>query len=197
MVVFSHKCLPLTSNLRESEACEHEDYLGEGARDQFDQVSRLLVDAVRKGQPSKGVISWDYNYRSLWSPRLRDSRGNKINVWKCSQETFTGLLRTSTYWYKRLPQSSRNRVKTLSGNSNGRRKLKDVLDTCDGVLTSLIFSFPEMFVTEGYALSDRITNCIINQCFHNYDRFQKKLKLLRKTVSLADYSSIADLTNTH
>lgn len=203
MVVFSHKCLPLTSNLRESEACEHDDYIGEGARDQFDQVCRILVDAVRKGQPSKGVISWDYNYRSLWSPRLRDSRGHKINIWKCSKETFVGLVRTSTYWYKRLPKSSRNKVKSLAGNSTGRRRIKDILDTCDGVLTSMIFSFPEMFVSEGYALSDRISNCIINQCFHNYDRFQKKLKELRKTVKFhalnksqipLDFDSLRDMS---
>jgi len=64
----------------------------------------------------------------------------------------------------------------------GRRKLKDILDTCDGVLISLLFSFPELFVAEGYALSDRIFNSIICSCFHNYDRFQKKLKRLRKRV---------------
>jgi hypothetical protein len=178
MVVFSHKTLPLTSSLKESEDCEsvHD------ASAEFKQICRVLVDAVRGGLPAKEVISFDYNYRSLWSPRLKDRKGHKVNIWKCSKETFTGLLRSDTYWYKRLPKSSRNRVKKLAGDSKGRRKIKDVLDTCDGVIGTLLFSFPELFLHEGYALSDRIFNSVINSCFHNYDRFQKKLKLLRKTV---------------
>jgi hypothetical protein len=168
--------------LKESETSESIHYEGEGLRDQFDQVTRILVDAVRKGLPAKEDISWDYNYASLWSPKLRDTRGRKVNIWKCNPETFIGLLRTRTYWYKRLPKSSRMRVKKLAKDGKGRRKIKDVLDTCDGVFTSIYFAFPEMFVAEGYALSDRISNSVINSCFHNYDRFQKKLKLLRKTV---------------
>jgi len=56
------------------------------------------------------------------------------------------------------------------------------MDTADGVLISLLFSFPEMFKSEGYTLSDRINNSVICNCLHNYSRFQKKLKLVRKTT---------------
>jgi hypothetical protein len=68
--------------------------------------------------------------------------------------------------------------------------MKDILDTCDGVLMSLIFSFPEMFLDSGYSLTDRITNSIIMNCFHNYSRFQRNLKLFRKTVKHAGLNQI-------
>jgi len=187
--------------LKGQETCENEDEPDLSVH--FKQVCQVLVDAVRHGRPSKEVIVWDYNYRSLWSPRLVDSRGYKVNIWKCSKETFIGLVRHDTYWYKRLPKASRNRVKKLAGDSKGRRKLKDVLDTCDGVMGSLLFSFPELFLAEGYKLSDRIFNSIINSCFHNYDRFQKKLKELRKLVKFhaltkteidIDYCGLRDMS---
>jgi hypothetical protein len=126
-----------------------------------------------------------------------------VNIWKCSKETFIGLLRTDTYWYKRLPESGRNRVKKLGGDSKGRRKIKDILDTCDGVMGSCLFAFPEAFLSEGYALSDRIFNSVITSCLHNYDRFQKKLKNYRKLVKFhalnktklpLDYDDLRDMS---
>jgi len=43
-----------------------------------------------------------------------------------------------------------------------------------------------MFEAEGgYTLSDRIINSVLQNCFHNYDRFQKKLKKLRKAIKWA------------
>jgi hypothetical protein len=185
MVVFSHNVIPLTSNLREQ--YYDNDKSSDGTSADFRQLMSVLTKAVRHGTSPLEEMSWDYKYTSLWSSRLihkisQDTKAIKINIWKCSKETFTGLLATRTYWYKRLPKASRRRVNKLATDSKGRRKLKDTLDTADGVLTSLIFSMPEMFEREGYALSDRIISSVISNCFHNYDRFQKKLKLLRKTV---------------
>jgi hypothetical protein len=111
-----------------------------------------------------------------------DSRGRKVNIWKCSKETFIGVLRSRTYWYKRLPKSGREKVKLLARDSRGRRKLKDYMDTADGVLLSTIFGFPEMFEKEGYTLSDRIVNSVLMNCFHDYYSFQKKVKSLRKII---------------
>jgi hypothetical protein len=184
MVVFTHKCLPLTSNTKEPKSINASV---EEQQDVFHLVLQTLKNSVKLGLPLTEEIEWDYDYTSLWSPRLSDSRtGRKINIWKCSQDTYIGVLSTRTYWYKRLPKSGKMRVKALAANTKGRRFMKDVLDTCDGVLTSLIFSFPEMFLEQGgYALSDRMTNSIIMNCFHNYSRFQKNLKLLRKTVKHA------------
>jgi len=181
MVVLSHRCIPLTSNLRRLEGAET-PCSGLPESDQFDLISEILQESIKNGTPAKEIHSWDYDYESLWSPKLKDSRGRRINLWRCSKDTFIGLLRTRTYWYKRLPFSSRQRLKKLAGDQNGRRRIKDYLDTSDGVLISILFSFPEMFNREGYALSDRIINSVICQCLHNYDRFQKKLKQLRKTI---------------
>jgi len=168
--------------LRESETTEIIDKNEIGEQESWFLILETLIKAIRKGLPAKEVISWTYDYDSLWSPRLRGPHG-KINVWKCSKEAFVGTLRYRTYWYKRLPKPQRERIKILSGDSKGRRKIKDILDTTDGVLMSLIFSFPEMFEKEGgYTLSDRIANSCICDLLSHYSAYQKKLKRVRKTA---------------
>jgi len=185
MTTFSQRCLPLTSNLKEPISRNAEDRKGELLTYEWEQILKILVRCIRKGEPSV-PFSWDYDYDSLWSPALRDPLGHRINPYRCSPSAFLGTIRTRTHWYKRLPVSGRNRVKRLVGTIKGRMRLKDVLNTTDGVLTSLIFSFPELFLSEGgYTLSDRITSSVIMNCFHNYDRFQRKLKKLRKSIKWA------------
>jgi len=185
MVVFSQRCLPLTSNLKESADLNKEERKGELLTYQWETLLSYLKKAVRTGEPSDR-FSWDYDYESLWSPKLRDPMGHKINPFRCSGNALFNTIKCRTHWFKRLPLSGKNRVRKLCENSSGRRKLRDCLNTVDGVMTSLIFSFPELFITEGgYTASDRITNSIILNCFHNYDRFQKKLKKLRKSIKHA------------
>jgi hypothetical protein len=185
MVVFSQRCLPLTSNLRpladglkgpESNIAD-----SEAEKYGIDHIYRSLIRAIRKGS-REGEFSWDYDYDSLWSPRLRGPKG-RVNIWKCSKETYIGILRTRTYWYKRLPKAKREKVKLLSNSSSGRRKIKDYMDTTDGILLSLIFSFPEMFANSGgYTLSDRIINSSMCNCLSSYSDFQAKVKSLRKKI---------------
>jgi len=93
-----------------------------------------------------------------------------------------GILKTRSYWYKRLSRHCRERVKLYARDSRGRRKIKDILDTCDGIQVSLLLSFPELYEREGYALSDRIANSVISNGLFNYDKLQRDLKLIRKTV---------------
>jgi len=185
MVRFSHKCIPLTSNLREPKCKVAYSIEDPDDSVQWEEILRALVRAVRNGTPEKETISWTYDHETLWSPRLEDTRGFKVNQFKCSQQTFVSLLATRTYWYKRLPASGRHRVRKLCLDTSGRLFLRDILNTVDGVLMSLIFSFPEMFLKEGYALSDRITSSIMMNCFHNYSNFQKKIKKVRKDVKKA------------
>jgi len=182
MVRFSHKCIPLTSNLREPKCKVAHSIEDPDDSVQWEQILRVLVRSVRLGLPEKETISWTYDHETLWSPRLEDTRGFKVDLFRCSKETFTSLLATRTYWYKRLPSTGRLKVKRLSESRSGRHHLRDILNTVDGVLMSMIFAFPEMFLSEGYALSDRITSSIMMNCFHNYSRFQKNLKKVRKTV---------------
>ncbi|WAK75229.1 MAG: RNA-dependent RNA polymerase [Erysiphe necator associated narnavirus 1] len=190
MVRFSHKCIPLTSNLREPKCKVAYSIEDPDDSVQWEEVLRALVRAVRNGTPEKETISWTYDHETLWSPRLVDTRGFKVNQFKCSQQTFVSLLATRTYWYKRLPASGRHRVRKLCLDNSGRLFLRDILNTVDGVLMSLIFSFPEMFLKEGYALSDRITSSIMMNCFHNYSNFQKKIKKVRKDVKKAMLSKV-------
>jgi len=145
------------------------------------------MDAVQKGISHD--ITWDYDYMSLWSPKLKDTRGHKVNIFSCSPETFVSVLATRTHWFKRLPKSGKNRVKVLSRTRKGRLHLKDILNTADGVLVSLIFSMPELFLEGGYKTSDRIANSVIMNCFHNYSLFQKRLKLIRKTIKYHSINS--------
>jgi hypothetical protein len=177
MVVLSQSILPLTSNLKNSKepTGKWEDHT-----ESFGKLCSLLTEAVRNGS-ARESITWNYEYASLWSPLLRLG-DRKVNIWKCSKETFMVLVKTRTYWYKRLPRMCRERIKLLARDSKGRRKIKDVLDTCDGVQVSLLLSFPELYGREGYALSDRVANSVISNCLFSYDKFQKDLKLLRKTV---------------
>jgi hypothetical protein len=185
MVVLSQSILPLTSNLKNSKepTGKWEDH-----RESFATLCRILTDAVRKGESTED-ITWNYEYSSLWSPRLR-TRGHKVNIWKCSKETFVGLLRERTYWYSRLSRQCRDRVKALSRDSRGRRRIKDMLDTADGVQISLLMAFPELYAREGYALSDRISNSVISNCLFNYDKLLTDLKLVRKTVKFCMLSKI-------
>jgi hypothetical protein len=176
MVVLSQNILPLTSNLKYSK-----EPTGKWAdhTDSFRMMCDLLVHAVRLGE-SKTSISWTYEYASLWSPLLRGADGRKLNIWKCSKERFMSLLKARTYWYNRLSKHCREKVKLLARDSNGRRKLKDYLDTADGVQISILLAFPELYHKEGYALSDRIANSVISNCLFNYDKFLTDLKYLRK-----------------
>jgi hypothetical protein len=201
MAVLSHSSLPLTSNLKQFRLDEvgKLSLSGGDGDSNFRKIIQLLIDAVRNGIGVTKTI-WDYDYASLWSPRLttlcKDGVLRKINVWSCKPETLLGLLLTRTYWYKRLPKSGQNKVKRLVMTRQGRHRLKDVLDTCDGVLTSLVFGFPEMFLEEGYKLSDRIINSVMMQCFHNYSLFQKEFKQMRKTIRHAKLNKIEiDLNN--
>jgi hypothetical protein len=100
------------------------------------------------------------------------------------------LLKTRTYWYKRLSKHCREKVKLLARDGKGRRKIKDILDTADGVQISLLLAFPELYGKEGYALSDRIANSVISNCLFNYDKFQTDLKKLRKTIKFCALSKI-------
>jgi hypothetical protein len=140
----------------------------------------ILVESVRHGSSLKEEIVWDYKYASLWAPSVRIGN-RRINFWKCSWRDAKACIR-ATYWLKRLPKSGRNKALKLCCDPKSRRKLKDIMDTCDGVLLSLLFSFPEMFLREGYALSDRIISSVMMNCFHNYSSFQKRLKELRKNI---------------
>nr|QIR30290.1 RNA-dependent RNA polymerase [Plasmopara viticola lesion associated narnavirus 11] len=177
MVRLSQSILPLTSNLKNSRepTGKWEDHNAP-----FKVLCDILVKAIRQGEPS-GSIVWDYEYASLWSPLLRFG-GRRTNIWKCSKETFMGILKTRTYWYNRLSRQCRERVKLLARDGNGRRKIKDCLDTCDGVQVSLLLAFPELYARDGYTLSDRIANSVISNCLFAYDKFQKDLKFVRKTV---------------
>jgi hypothetical protein len=179
MAVLSHSCIPLTSNLRTagskgSEQSKKED-------EQFEELVSILTNAVRNGKSFAGNLIWDYNYRSLWSSRLRDDKG-RLNLYKASPSRVINLLRKDTHWYRRLPKAQKHKIKIMCQKPGGIRRIKDYLDTADGVLISLIFSVPEMFRGTGYDLTDRIANSILCNCIHNYDRFLAKLKKLRKTV---------------
>nr|UYL95374.1 MAG: RNA-dependent RNA polymerase [Tonghua Narna tick virus 1] len=190
MVVFSHNCLPLTSNLkglRGSIDKSNENTGGEEQLFHWERLVRRLVRAVRLGDPGKDPITWTYEFDSLWSPKLRDSRGRRINFYRSSQETIICLLSSRTYWYKRLPKAQQQKVKNLCSDTKGRRFLRDCLHTADGVLVSLLFGFPELFLN-GYEYSDQITNSILCNCFHNYSSFQTDLKKLRKTFRRAAFS---------
>lgn len=191
MVVFSHNCLPLTSNLKglrgSIDRHEEKDVGGEEQLFHWERVVRRLVSAVRRGDPGRDPITWTYEFDSLWSSKLRCSRGRKVDFFRCSQETLIGLLRTRTYWYKRLPKAQRNKVKNLCNDVRGRGFLRDCLHTADGVLVSLLFGFPELFLG-GYSYPDQVTNSVLCACFHNYSRFQKNLKKIRKTFRHAAFS---------
>jgi hypothetical protein len=181
MAVFPHQCLPLTANVKKHSRGSLDKENAKTLEDSFKNLLTILLDAVRRGIPPKEEMTWDYDYVSLWSPLLRGEHG-KINIWRCKEETFIGLLRSRTYWYKRLPKNSRNKIKKVCVDRRGRRFLKDVLDTADGVITSLIFSFPEMFLDGLYEVSDRIISSVISNCLASYSKFQKQLKSLRKIV---------------
>jgi hypothetical protein len=185
MVVLSQSILPLTSNLKNSRepTGKWEDHT-----ESFRKLCAILTKAIRYGEASS-AISWDYEYASLWSPLLK-CNGRKTNIWKCSKETFMGILKTRTYWYNRLPRQARERVKLYARDGHGRRKIKDLLDTADGVQVSLLLAFPELYEREGYALADRIANSVITNCLFNYDKFQRDLKELRKTVKYCALSKI-------
>lgn len=179
MTVLSHSCLPLTSNLRLRGSEDKND--GEVDQSNWYNLLIILKDAVAKGK-SHEEFAFDYKYVSLWSPRLT-LRGRKVNIYKCSPEEFVRILREHTYFYKRLPVSARNRLKKLSKDGTGRRRIKDYLDTVDGVLMSMIFSFPEYFLREpGYQASDRLINSVLTNCISHYSLFNSNLKRARKTV---------------
>jgi len=190
MHVFPQSCLPLTSALRltgSKDNVENRKSLEQQGTAYWWWIVDSLKGAIQDGE-SRTEFSWDYDGDSLWNPRLRDHWGKRISYYKSHEERVLNLLRVRTYWYNRLPKSGKNKVKRLVKTRSGRSHLKEIINTCDGVLVSLMFSFPELF-TEGYTFSDRVTNSIMMNCFHNYAKFQSELKLIRKTVKQQYMSS--------
>lgn len=139
---------------------------------------KRLAESISTGT-SPVEIGWDYDARSLFSPRLRDRNGKRIDFMRSYDSRLLYLLKYDTYWYRRLPKSGRNRVVKLVQSRQGRASLKEIINTCDGVIVSLMTSVPEAFTD--YKYSDRVICSIMMNCFHSYSGFQKKLKNVRKT----------------
>jgi len=182
MEVFPQSCIPLASNLKGSVGPNSTYERKPTDLDSEDQWSKLmghLAHALNEGE-SPTEIAWDYDCRNLFSPRLKDKNGKRLNFQKSSPERLLRLLQEETYWYKRLPSSGRHKVKKLVKTPKGRTLLKESLHTADGVLCSLIFSVPERI--NSYSFTDRVTNSVLMNCFHSYAKYQKALKKVRKEI---------------
>jgi len=89
-----------------------------------------------------------------------------------------------TYWYKRLKPATRHRFRVLVSEGKLLR-IKEILNTVDGVLTSLMLSQPGHDWGDGYRLTDQIMVSVISNCLFDktfLPRWKKYKKLLRKAV---------------
>lgn len=175
MIGFPQSTLPLTANLKVPP--------GPAAIEvpaTFNQLVQYLVDNSRGIMP-KAEYYWIHDSESLFSPKLRGLDGKRVHFFKTGNQRLWELLWNRTYWLKRLPESGKNKVRALIQSRAGRGFLKECLNTADGLTISLLFSTPELFLG-GYEFSDRLHNLVLMNCFHNYSRFQKDLKLARKTI---------------
>ncbi|BDB16246.1 RNA-dependent RNA polymerase [Aspergillus creber narnavirus 1] len=182
MEVFPQSCIPLASNLRLTGPYSENEKNPTSISTQEHLWCRLvevLAQSVSLGE-SPIELGWDYDARSLFSPRLKDRNGKRIDYMRSHDRRVLALLKYDTYWYKRLPKSGKNKVKKLVQSKQGRSTLKEIINTCDGVLVSLLLSVPESFGS--YSYTDRMISSIMMNCFHSYSKFQKGLKEVRKQV---------------
>jgi hypothetical protein len=152
--------------------------------DEFRLILQILSTAITRGESPAGDVAFDYDYHNLFRPLPGAKRG-RVLFERVSQETAIRILRYQTHWYRRLSPVAKLRVKKLVVDSRGRRELKEYLHTVDGMVMSLIFSFPELFLAREsvYELSDQITTSILHRCLEGqYTAVLKDFKRIRKEV---------------
>jgi len=184
-MVFYHASIPLTVSLRKESG-------GNDAVHQGKEFLRLLLLNARclsgSDVPSSGLEeAWDYEYETLWEARF-----GKMKFIFLNQAQKVRVLKERTYWYKRLKPNVRRMVEGLLADRKGTLRLKEILHTVDGAISSLIVSYPEALFTSpdpktAYAISDRVMNSIISNCIFNYAEFQRNWKQFKKELRKAAF----------
>lgn len=153
-------------------------------QDEFRLILQILQRAIAQGVTAEAEISFDYNYQNLFRP-LKLGGKKRVSFERLPAATAYRLLLDRTHWCRRLSPLDKLRLKQLVQEPRGRRELKEYMHTIDGMLISLIFSVPELFLARKsvYELSDQICNSIMHHCLEgHYTNVLKDFKRIRKEV---------------
>lgn len=184
-MVFYHRCIPLSVNLREEAASV--------PKGRWDTRFKNLVSCLSaglNGDVDSGLDeAWDYVYDNLWEHRWG---GNTFPF--CDPKQKIAILAKRTHWYARLKKHNKNLLHKLLGDRKGTLVLKEILHTADGVLSCLIMSYPEIFLSDqsrgAYTVSDRIMNSIISCGLQDYAGLMVRLKGFRKRMRKAAFTGV-------
>jgi hypothetical protein len=184
-----HACIPLNVQLRKE---RHENTTDD--EDLDSEFRKLLCEislSLKTGE-SKLQEDWSFDYLNLFTSRIS---GRPLH--KHDKKTQVGILRTRTYWYRRLKPNMKLIVKHMVFDGE-ILKLKEILHTADGVICQLLVSFPECLMSDGksaYAVTDQISNSIISSCLLNYSKVVKEIKDFRKKFRKAAFEKVQMPTN--
>jgi len=175
-MVFSHRCIPLSVNLREENASTQQRDVVTAS---FVKLTVAISSALH-GNPEPLSEAWDYEYDNLWRHRW-----GKKPFHMCTPEEQYGILMARTHWCRRLKSHNKQFLKRLL-HAGGALKLKEILHTTDGILASLLISYPEVFYSpirgREYAVADEICNNLISNGLQRYDSTLADLKSFRKRL---------------
>jgi hypothetical protein len=178
-MVFYHRCLPLSVSLREETAS--------AVKSRWDMRFKNLMSHLSRALHSESndlSEAWDFEYDNLWRHRW----GNKPFSF-CSPREQIGILSARTFWYKRLKPHNKNLLKKLLERKRGL-ELKEILHVADGMLSSLIMSYPEIFCNDPvrpYAEADRIMCSLISNGLQDYAGQLARLKGFKKRLRKAAF----------
>jgi hypothetical protein len=184
-MVFYHRCIPLSVNLREEAASV--------PKGRWETRFKHLVSCLSKGlqgDDNSGLEeAWDYVYDNLWEHRWG---GNTFPF--CPQKQQIAILATRTHWFKRLKKHNKNLLHRLLSTRKGALQLKEILHTSDGVISCLMMSYPEIFLSDtsrgAYTVADRITNSIISNGLQDYANLVTMLKGFRKRLRKCAFTGV-------
>jgi len=161
MEVF-HSVLPLTSNGRVKGAI-----LNDVINKNFSELINYIVKSLN-GNNLEPLI-WDFNYYNITSI-FRNRNTNKV----------LNTIKERSFFFKRLKSNMKKCLKFQILNRS-LLKFKEIINTCDGIMISILFSFPEILGND-YKVSDQINNCLLSNCLLNHDLVLKSIKTFRKRM---------------
>nr|QIR30291.1 RNA-dependent RNA polymerase [Plasmopara viticola lesion associated narnavirus 12] len=181
-MVFSHRCIPLSVSLRVEDTSS---IAKEETTESFTKLTVAISKALCSGDPKPLDEAWDYEYDNLWRHRW-----GKKPFHICSPKEQYGILMARTHWCKRLKPHNRNLLKRLLEDKKCL-VLKEILHTCDGIVSALLVTFPEIFYSPArgseYAIADQIVNNLISNGLSRYDALLADLKSMRKRFRKAAF----------
>lgn len=169
-----HSCLPLSTVVKA--AAGDKNYTSPlSSSIKFEELIGELSYNVRYGK-HRELIHFDYRYENIFYTKV----WKKSKLHHLKPKFQYEFLRTHTHWCMRLKENTRRILRNLL-LSGKLLRLKEILNTSDGLVIGLLMGLPEQF-TEGYQWSDKVHNSIISNCLFNYAKTIRDIKKFKKIV---------------